>query len=111
MSNSCLRKRLSTKLLDQSPVRLPTLRTFVQSHDMLYKTSRDILYIYALARPAREVMKWHFQDRHQPPPEDEIVGARKAKSWEISSCLVRPIATSTQRLHRKTKQLSDVRPF
>src|SRR5258705_13929820 len=27
----------------------------------------------ALARPAREVMKWHFQDRHQPPPEDANV--------------------------------------
>jgi hypothetical protein len=32
---------------------LPFRAFFVQSHDMLYKTSRDILYTPALVRPAR----------------------------------------------------------
>jgi putative transposase len=42
----------------------------VQSHDMLYKTSRDILYTPALARPAGEVIGWCPQGCAQARAED-----------------------------------------
>ena len=45
----------------------PTLgKERVQSHDMLYKMSRDILYtLRAGLDRLGEVMNWHFQSRDQ----------------------------------------------